>query len=221
MIVNGSVVNMDNKLYLVFGILSYMDFSVRTILSNLNLKAVQGYTRDSLKKEILTTGFIYILFPYREDMFDSIMPNDYLTIKDGTFLPYEIKRIDKKTLDLWLTKSKLQSFYIRENFPDVYDIEEVRKERLSYMKEYWYDFIPFLVGAYEQKPCKRVTKNMMYSYRIKNIVFYAIALGDGKFLNLGTRPYNVVYYLDNRDTITLKGETLYNTGVNCSFIKDL
>lgn len=218
MITNGSIIKAGKRLYLILGIVSYTDFKVSTVLSNLDRKPKP----EEIKETLLSFGITYAFLPYEEDMFDRVMPNDFLVIKNGLFLLEETKRIDKKTLDLWITKSKFQSSYLMDNFPDLYDIETVRKERLDYMKEHWYDFISFVKGDYEQKPCKRVTKNMLYSYKVRDIVFYAIALGNGKFLNLSTKPVeDIMYYIGQNDVITLKDEILYNTGVNCSFIEDL
>ena len=131
-----------------------------------------------------------------------------------------IGKVDEEEFDVWLHKVALQ--HPEYNLLNIESIDSVVKEELQ-NKELYQNLIDFcnIDKNLSDEKAERIDEGKIYYYRVEEYVFYALALGENKFLNLGTDVTRIYYYIENKDYVTLDGYDLYKTGVTCTFYKDL
>lgn len=211
MITKGSIIKTEtNYTYAVIGIYQANNLTIKEILSKLELK------RAATIEDILYLGVTVIASRYTKDFLEKDIEFANIELSGAR----EIGKIKEEDFNLWLQKVSL--LHPELHFNTVLDIDKVLKKRLK-NKEFYQSILEYcsIDKKLSNEKAKRIYAGKIYYYRIDGFVFYALALGEKEFLNLGTNIYNITYYMMHKDYILLDNEELYKTGVKCKFYRDL
>lgn len=214
MLTKGSIIKIGTDKYVLIGIQYVQDLTIKRLLDFVHVTIL-----EQTVEWFLYTGINVIAVEYTKDFLEK----DIKIAHRGLNRVQEIGKVDEKEFNLWLQKVELlHPRYIKREFARVESIENVVKNRLK-NKDLYENFIDFcnVEKNLSDEKAKRIHKGKIYYYRIDEYVFYALALGKKKFLNLGTDVTRISYYLENKDYVTLEDYELYKTGITCTFYSDL
>ena len=211
-ITKGSIITIDTATYVVIGV-KYLEYLyIPYFLNNVHLKI-----SNPTMEWFLYAGIGAIVAEYTEDFLDKDIKLACRQLNNGVRV---IGKVDEEEFDVWLHKVALQ--HPEYNLLNIESIDSVVKEELK-NKELYQNLIDFcnIDKNLSDEKAERIDEGKIYYYRVDEYVFYALALGENQFLNLGTDVTRIYYYIENKDYVTLDGYDLYKTGVTCTFYKDL
>ena len=211
-ITKGSIITIGTATYVVIGVKYLEDLYIPKFLNNVHLKIL-----NPTMEWFLYAYIGAIVAEYTEDFLDKDIKLACRQLNNGVRV---IGKVDEKEFDVWLHKVALQ--HPEYNLLNIESIDSVVKEELQ-NKELYQNLIDFcnIDKNLSDEKAKRIDKDKIYYYRVDEYVFYALALGENKFLNLGTDVTRIYYYIENKDYVTLDEYDLYKTDVTCTFYKDL
>ena len=211
-ITKGSIITRDTATYVVIGVKYLEVLYIPKFLNDVYLKIL------SPTMEWFLYAYIgAIVAEYTEDFLDKDIKLACRQLNNGVRV---LGKVDEKEFEVWLHKVALQ--HPEYNLLNIKSIDSVVKEELQ-NKELYQNIIDFcnIDKNISDEKAKRIDEGKIYYYRVDEYVFYALALGENKFLNLGTDVTRIYYYIQNKDYVTLDGYDLYETGVTCTFYNDL
>lgn len=214
MLTKGSIITIDKDKYVLIGVQYVQDLTIKRLLDFVNVTILEPTV-----EWFLYIGINVIAVKYTKDFLEK----DIKIAHRGLNRVQEIGKVDEKEFNLWLQKVELlHPRFTKRELAKVESIETVVKNRLK-NKELYDNLIDFcnVEKNLSDEKAKRIHTGKLYYYRIDDYVFYALALGKKKFLNLGTDVTRISYYIENKDYVTLEDYELYKTGVICTFYSDL
>ena len=211
-ITKGSIITIGTATYVVIGVKYLEALYIPKFLNNVNLKIL-----NPTMEWFLYAYIGAIVAEYTEDFLDKDIKLACKQLNNGVRV---IGKVDEKEFDVWLHKVALQ--HPEYNLLNIESIDSVVKEELK-NKELYQNLIDFcnIDKNLSDEKAERIDEGKIYYYRVDEYVFYALALGENKFLNLGTDVTRIYYYIENKDYVTLDEYDLYKTDVTCTFYKDL
>ena len=211
-ITKGSIITIGTATYVVIGVKYLEDLYIPKFLNNVHLKIL-----NPTMEWFLYAYIGAIVAEYTEDFLDKDIKLACRQLNNGVRV---IGKVDEEEFDVWLHKVALQ--HPEYNLLNIESIDSVVKEELQ-NKELYQNLIDFcnIDKSLSDEKAERIDEGKIYYYRVDEYVFYALALGENKFLNLGTDVTRIYYSIQNKDYVTLEGYELYKTDVTCTFYKDL
>ena len=211
-ITKGSIITIGTATYVVIGIKYLAVLYIPKFLNDVYLKIL-----NPTMEWFLYAYIGAIVAEYTEDFLDKDIKLACRQLNNGVRV---IGKVDEEEFDVWLHKVALQ--HPEYNLLNITSIDSVVKEELQ-NKELYQNLIDFcnIDKNLSDERAERIEEGKIYYYRVDEYVFYALALGKNKFLNLGTDVTRIYYYIQNKDYVTLDEYDLYKTDVTCTFYKDL
>lgn len=214
MLTKGSIITIDKDKYVLIGVQYVQDLTIKQLLDSVNVTI-----QEPTVEWFLYTGINVIAAEYTKDFLEKDIKIAHRRLNSVQ----EIGKVDEKEFDLWIQKVELlHPRFTKIELAKVKSIENVVKNRLK-NKELYENLIDFcnIEKNLSDEKAKRIHEGKVYYYFIEDYVFYALALGKKKFLNLGTDVTRISYYIENKDYVTLEDYELYKTGVTCTFYSNL